>query len=87
VKRIDLRLSDDLHARCKALAEADNRSLNSWIVQSLIKESSPFNVKYPPVQMSAMTRDADPVGYAAMPGRQSDAEVTPLFKQTKKGRR
>ncbi|MDQ1026563.1 putative HicB family RNase H-like nuclease [Streptomyces umbrinus] len=36
--KLNLRLPDDLYARTKALAAADDRSLNSWLV-SLVRRA------------------------------------------------
>jgi predicted HicB family RNase H-like nuclease len=38
MKHVHLRLPDDLHEKAKAAAEADDRSLNSWLV-SLVRRA------------------------------------------------
>ncbi|MET9411103.1 YlcI/YnfO family protein [Streptomyces sp. NPDC002935] len=38
MKHVNLRLPDDLHEQAKTAAEADDRSLNSWLV-SLVRRA------------------------------------------------
>jgi predicted HicB family RNase H-like nuclease len=38
MKHVNLRLPDDLHEQAKAAADADDRSLNSWLV-SLVRRA------------------------------------------------
>ncbi|MEV0220591.1 YlcI/YnfO family protein [Streptomyces sp. NPDC050704] len=38
MKHVNLRIPDDLHELAKAAAEADDRSLNSWLV-SLVRRA------------------------------------------------
>ncbi|MFP3992177.1 YlcI/YnfO family protein [Streptomyces sp. E11-3] len=38
MKHVNLRLPDDLHEQARAAAEADDRSLNSWLV-SLVRRA------------------------------------------------
>jgi len=38
MRHVNLRLPDDLHERARSAAEADDRSLNSWLV-SLVRRA------------------------------------------------
>ncbi|MFJ6837175.1 YlcI/YnfO family protein [Streptomyces sp. NPDC091209] len=38
MKHVNLRLPDDLHEQAKTAAEADDRSLNSWLI-SLVRRA------------------------------------------------
>jgi predicted HicB family RNase H-like nuclease len=35
MKHVNLRLPDDLHEQARATAEADDRSLNSWLIAAV----------------------------------------------------
>jgi hypothetical protein len=35
MKHVNLRLPDDLHEQARAAAEADDRSLNSWLIAAV----------------------------------------------------
>ncbi|MFE2319687.1 YlcI/YnfO family protein [Streptomyces sp. NPDC059441] len=35
MKQVNLRLPDDLHEQARAAAEADDRSLNSWLIAAV----------------------------------------------------
>ncbi|MCT9108041.1 YlcI/YnfO family protein [Streptomyces mirabilis] len=41
MKHVNLRLPDDLHEQARAAAEADDRSLNSWLIAAVRRAVTP----------------------------------------------
>lgn len=65
MKHVNLRLPDDLHEQARAAAEADDRSLNSWLIAAVRRAVTPGKTPN------------RPEGDSATPARSAGASIHP----------